>query len=263
MSTLHCYGDSFTEGQPDKQLFEPFQRWREYRGGNLPLSWSELLSQKLNMKLRNLGIGGHSNPQTFDDVSKDAHLFQAGDIVIVNWTYRDRFRWGHIAEFSDGTPVYRDENGNPKHTWKKLSANNANPEDFKYISQSTKDDFVYNRSTFNCYTNEIYNQENLLEQYANSKGFHIFFWSTDDNIIINLPEERRKIKRYMLQDTFEPGSYNIPSNGGDYIRYIISKGGRTIYNETEQTVNDDTHLGETGHRVQYELFYEYISKYIF
>jgi hypothetical protein len=42
---------------------------------------------------------------------------------------------------------------------------------------------------------------------------------------------------------------------------IMFKGGETIYMETNHVVEDDTHLGEKGHKIQAELFYEYILKY--
>ena len=48
---------------------------------------------------------------------------------------------------------------------------------------------------------------------------------------------------------------------GDFMSMIMFKGGETIYMETNHVVNDDTHLAEKGHRLQAELFYDYIMSY--
>ena len=58
-----------------------------------------------------------------------------------------------------------------------------------------------------------------------------------------------------------PRQYVKAYHGGDFMSMIMFKGGETIYMETNHVVEDDTHLGEKGHRVQAELFYEYILKY--
>ena len=126
-NTLHTFGDSYTEGQ---------------RGGNLPKSWSEILGEKLNMEVKNYGIGGNSNPQIFDDVCNKSHEFNKGDIVIINWTYKDRFRWASTEFHENGAPHNVDENNNPLDCWRKLSANNGQPNDFKHIQTTTKDDII-------------------------------------------------------------------------------------------------------------------------
>ena len=49
------------------------------------------------------------------------------------------------------------------------------------------------------YSDEIYNYENLIEQYSLSKGFDVYFWSTDNDIIINLSETKLKQKKEYLK----------------------------------------------------------------
>ncbi len=253
MNTIHGFGDSYTEGQPDTLYFKPFETWREYRGGTLPMGWLELLGDKLKMNTINYGVGGNSNDQIFDDICEHSHEINSGDIVIVNWTYQHRFRW----------PIPHDhktnENGDPIWTWRKLSVNNDNPDDFKVISRSLKDEIIINRTKPN-YIQEIYNRENLIESYAKAKGFDVYFWSTDTDIIYSLPIDKFKgQKKYILNDIINPGQHKkVNLNGGDFINMIIEQGGSTIKNETNGYVPDDTHLGEVGHKIQSELFYNYI-----
>ena len=260
MNTIHAFGDSYTEGQPYHCTYPPFIQWKELRGGNLPMGWVEILGEKLNMETINHGVGGNSNIQIFQDICENAHLFKKGDIVFVNWTYRDRFRWASIIKYSDGSYAHQDKDGNPLYSWRKLSSNNDNPSDFEHISRSTKDELVFNRST-NLYIDEVYNYENLIEQYANAKGFEVYFWSTDNDIIYSLPLEKYHQKKYILHNIITPRQYKKNYHGGDFMSMIMFKGGETIYMETNHMVNDDTHLGEKGHKVQAELFYEYIMSY--
>ena len=260
MNTIHAFGDSYTEGQHYDLTYPPFIEWKELRGGNLPPCWVDILGEKMSMETVNYGIGGNSNIQIFQDVCEHAHMFKKGDIVFVNWTYRDRFRWASLIKHEDGRYAHQDSKGNPLHTWKKLGSNNDNVEDFKYITKSTKEEIVFNRST-NLYVEEIYNYENLIEQYADAKGFEIYFWSTDNDIIYSLPPEKYHQNKYILHDIITPRQYVKKYHGGDFMSMIMSKGGETIYMETNHIVLDDTHLGEKGHMVQAELFYEYIMSH--
>lgn len=255
MNTIHGFGDSYTEGHPDNLYFEPFEIWRQYRGGTLPKCWLEILGEKLSMNIINHGVGGNSNDQIFDDFSIHSHEINKGDIVIINWTYKHRFRWP--VEHDHKT----DENGEPLWTWRRLSAYNYNPDDFKFITKETKDEIVINKTRPN-YIEEIYNRENLIESYAKAKRFEVYFWSTDTDIIYGLPINKFKgVKKYILNDTINPGQHKIANgNGGDFINMIIEQGGSTILNETNDHVPDDTHLGEIGHKIQSELFYDYIIK---
>ena len=95
-----------------------------------------------------------------------------------------------------------DENNNPLDCWRKMSTNNGQPDDFKHILRTTKEEIIKNRMS-RLYSEEIYNYENLLEQYSISKEFDLYFWSTDNDIILNLPEHKFKQKKYIFQD------YNI------------------------------------------------------
>jgi hypothetical protein len=259
MSRLHAFGDSYTEGQPNDCTFPPFVQWKELRGGTLPKCWVDLLGEKLGMETSNHAQGGNSNYHTFEEVCKHSQNFNKGDIVIVNWTYKTRFRWPSFERQSDGVPKHYDKYGEPSYYWRRM-ATNEYEEDYEFITKETKLE-ILNARTLKIYSDELYQYENLLEQYSKAKGFDIYFWSTDNEIIYNLPLNEFKVKKYLLNDILEIGTYHNIHMGGDLLSHIIKMGGKTIYKETDGVVIDDVHLGESGHKIQSELFYDYITSY--
>ena len=254
MRTLHLFGDSYTQGHLLDDSFPQYPKWKEFRGGNLPLCWGDLLSNKLGMKMNNHAIAGMSNVEIFQSVCRHSNEFEKGDMVIINWTYPERFRW---AYYYDKQNLYQ---------WKRLS---ANPENGEYISESTRMDIAVNK-TLPPYIEDVYEQEKLLVEFSKSTGFQLFFWSADIDIINNLPSEKLRNKYYILHEEIEKLPLEIPpgTNNHSFVRMgqkktifdvFFEHGGTTIFDETNEVVGDG-HLGEKGHFIQYELFYKYITK---
>ena len=254
MRTLHLFGDSFTQGHLLDGSFPRYHDWREYRGGDLPLCWGDLLSAKLGMKMANHAVAGMSNTEIFQTFCRHSDEVQNGDIVIINWTYTQRFRWAYYYE---PQKLYQ---------WKRLSANR---EDGIIISESTRQDIAVNK-TLPPYIEEVYEQEKLIREFSKSKGFRLFFWSADIDVINNLPSEKLNKEYYLLHDEIEKIPLDIPTqtNNHSFVRMgkkrtifdvFFEKGGTTISDETNEIVGDG-HLGEKGHLIQYELFYKYITK---
>lgn len=254
MKTLHLFGDSFTQGHILDDSFPRYPEWKEFRGGNLPPCWGDLLSSKLNMKMNNHAVAGMSNVEIFQTVCLHSDEFEKGDMVIINWTYPQRFRWAYY---------YGPQNF---YQWKRLS---ANPENGEIISESTRMDIAVNK-TLPPYIEEVYEQEKLLIQYSKTKGFQLFFWSADIDVINNLPPQKLRNQYYLLHEEIEKLPLEIPPgvNNHSFVRMgpkrtmfdvFFNHGGTTIFDETNGVVGDG-HLGENGHRIQYELFYKYIIK---
>jgi hypothetical protein len=254
MRTLHLFGDSFTQGHLLDDGFPQYHDWREYRGGGLPLCWADLLSNKIGMKMANHAVAGMSNTEIFQTVCRHSDEFEKGDMVIINWTYTQRFRW---AYYCGPQNLYQ---------WKRLSANS---EDGTHISESTRQDIAVNK-TLLPYIEEVYEQEKLIREFSKSKGFRLFFWSADIDVINNLPSEKLNKEYYLLHDEIEKIPLDIPTqtNNHNFVRMgkkrtifdvFFEKGGATISDETNEIVGDG-HLGEKGHLIQYELFYKYITK---
>jgi hypothetical protein len=80
MKKLHLFGDSFTQGHLLDTFFPRYKEWREFRGGNLPLCWGDLLSNKLGMKMVNRAEAGMSNTEIFQTLCQHSDKFEKGDI---------------------------------------------------------------------------------------------------------------------------------------------------------------------------------------
>ena len=255
MATIHGFGDSFTEGHSNNLEFKPFNEWKNFRGGNLPPSWLELLGEKMGMEIKITAVGGNGNNQIFDDVCSHSNEFKKGDIVIINWTYRHRLRWASLQKYSDGRFVNFDENGTPCYVWRKLSLNDKQPEDDWYIKRELRHEIISNQLE-NPYLDEIYNREKIIEQLSKAIEFELYFWSADGTIIYDLPNEKLNQKKYILHNIIDK---KAPGQLGSFFNTIKKYGGQTISEETNNTI-PDIHLGESGHRVQFELFYDYINQ---
>jgi hypothetical protein len=253
MGTLHLFGDSFTEGHLLDKTFHPYKEWELYRGGELPLCWGDLLSNKLNMRMNNRAVGGMSNSEIFQKICKHSDEFEKDDIVIINWSYPNRFRWASCS----------DENN--KCRWVRLG---GNPHDGSVISEYTRTDIALQKTLIPC-IEEIYEHEKLIHEYSKSKNFKVFFWSADIDIINNLPSEKLIDRKYILHEQIN----NLPLiiQGENYIRINRPELKRTIFDVFHQygamTVGEETnwevqdrHLGEKGHIIQSELFYKYITE---
>ena len=244
MGTLHLFGDSYTYGHDTFiENYEPYLKWEKFRGSKLPPSWGQLLSNKLNMNLSMCAVAGSSNDETFQTICKQCINFKKNDIVIINWTYMHRFRWA--------MPEIKKPNEPPILPFWKRSGIAHLPNDTD-ISEHTRFDIAINRLN-PLYVEEIYGYEKIIDTLAKSVGFDVYYWSVDNTVIQNLPPELLHQKKYLLNYLFTGDEYN------GMLGVIIKNGGQTITQETNQVVNDD-HLGEKGHLVQFELFYNYIIK---
>ena len=85
----------------------------------------------------------------------------------------------------------------------------------------------------------------------------MYYWSSDSSIIYGLPKEMLNQKKYIINDLiiFKNGDYN--GAGGYFFNTISHYGGKTVREETNYECTDN-HLGESGHQVQADLFYNYI-----
>jgi hypothetical protein len=251
MGALHLFGDSFTEGHLLDKTFHPYKEWKLYRGGELPLCWGDLLSNKLNMRMNNRAVGGMSNSEIFQKICKHSDEFEKDDIVIINWSYPSRFRWASCS----------DENN--KCRWVRLG---GAPHDGTVISEDTRTDIALQKTLIPC-IEEIYEHEKLIYEYSKSKKFEVFFWSADIDIINNLPSEKLIDRKYILHDKINSLPLivqgNIAVNKSEPKRTIFDVfhqyGAMTVGEETNWEVQDN-HLGEKGHIIQFELFYKYITE---
>jgi hypothetical protein len=89
MATLWTFGDSLTAPFSEEYNWSnDYIKWKGY----IPKVYGDIISEKLNLDLINLGVGGSDNYsilQSFCDVS---HKIENDDIVIFGWSSPVRFR---------------------------------------------------------------------------------------------------------------------------------------------------------------------------
>jgi hypothetical protein len=109
-------------------------------------------------------------------------------------------------------------------------------------------DFV----THQLYCDLIYKFEPMIEHLSNVVGFDVYYWSTEGKIIHSLPDEIKNQRKYLIPSNFDKNTIH-----NNVFKQIVDNGGDFIFNETNFEVND-MHLGEKGHKVQADMFYNHI-----
>ena len=231
MNTLFTFGCSFTEDFETSSALL-YKNYKDFRGGKFPDSWPKILSNKLNLELKNYGEGSSGNDQIFQEICKRCNDFKKGDIVIVEWSFVERYR------------IAVDDN-----QWLKIGAGdvpNNSP-----ITNELHSQMIMNR-TLNPYKKLVYDYENMIDVLSKSIGFDVYYWSIMEEIIYLLPPEIRNQKKYLLFDKL--------FNNETPFSLIHKNGGLRVHEETNDVIMD-YHMGESGHKIQAELFYQHIVKY--
>jgi hypothetical protein len=231
-NTLFTFGCSYTQDYND--INSPIKNYLDYfkhRVGNFPLSWSTILAEKLDLNVSNYGIGAAGNDVIFNKICKHITEIKKGDVVIIGWSFIHRYKWG-----VDGSDK-----------WQNLGSGPLN--DNKFILKSTHEEIVLNRLN-PLYLQEIYDRINFIDHISNMVGFSVYYWSSEPNFIYDKPYKLRDDKKFLLTDKIHDSIFQI----------IFKNGGETINEETNGMVND-IHLGERGHQIQAELFYDHIINY--
>lgn len=225
MNTLYTFGCSFTAYYNNH---ENYIKYKKYKGGKFPNHWTELLSNKLNLKLNNFGYPGMGNDQIFQSIVSNSNSYVSGDIIVIGWSFMNRFKWAN----------------DDLNIWERFGVGFIGNE--KFISESTLNEIIVNRSS-PLYVNDIRNYEKLLDIFAKEYNIKIYYWSFDKCVINNKTQQNENfIFHSKLKDN------------NSILDYILECGGDTITIETNLEI-DDHHLGENGHKIQSELFYNYIT----
>lgn len=221
--------------QKDRQTSpnNSFSQYKKYLGGNLPPSWPDILSKKLNYKLKNKGQGGSSNYSIFFNFIKNIDKIQKNDLVIFQWTTILRFRLASYdtSELIDILP-------NQIYT--------------KFVSKKTIEELIVNRDN-DAWTFEIIELTKFLIDYCKAKNIKIIFWAYDDKIINNI--DKKNYNEWFFVKKYDGKEMTPMSYVQTYTRYILNQG-PTIQDETNNLI-DDMHLGQYGHQVIANMF-EYV-----
>jgi hypothetical protein len=223
MSSLWVFGDN-ASAIFGKTKERRFKYYKEYRNGNFPKTWSELLSKELGLILRNMAIGGVSNYDIFDMFCKCAEQIKKDDLVIIGWSYVQSFRL--VDENTNGFISVRNNQ------FKEYQVNI--PKMLNGIDKHTIDSILNNRKNTD-WKNEIYNWESIINLLAKLIGFKLVYWTFDTDL---------------------NKSYYISTN--DFRERLISNGAEDFTMETNELLVDDN-FGEKGHLVQFEYFLNNIN----
>lgn len=254
---LYCFGDSYTEGYKNDMKFHPYNDYRKYLGVNnpqdMPPIWSEILGEKLGIKSFNHAKGGSSNHEIFLKICNNVNSFKKNDIVIINWTLRTRCSW--VIELND-----YDEESN-----KLTSINPTQPQhyDDNGIWKSAYELISINRSDFS-WTFEVIAYQKIIDELSTSVGFRVYYWFTDDELFRDICKvENTNQSKYIINDLIQ--TYNDYDDGKEFryccIPFDIMKqyGAKTIEEDANGNAADKMHLGGTGHKVQADIFYSYLT----
>jgi hypothetical protein len=191
MKTLWTFGDSFTEGYTDRyQWSRDYIKWKGY----VPKVYGDIISDKLNIVLKNMAISGSDNYTILERVCENVDKIKDDDLIIIGWSSPIRFRLVDQSETK----------------WISLRELNYNSIDCfgKMISQSTFQEILINRTAL-LYTNEVNNWIKLLNQTF--KYNKIIHWSPFiknlNGIYLN------KFNRIRRETNEEVGDYHYSETG--------------------------------------------------
>lgn len=172
--TLWTFGDSFTESLSDNKA-DWVQKYIEWKG-YIPKVYGEVMAERMEIKLVNMGKGGSDNYSIFQSICDSVHNIKSDDIILVGWSSTTRFRL--VDKWDE---------------WKHIIPNfDRNQRTLENISQSTIDEILVNR-THNLYIEEVRSWLKLLNYtFSNNTIIH---WSALEytaahNYFRNLPTIR-------------------------------------------------------------------------
>ena len=262
---LWAFGDSYTAGiLPDIGHFTPYVEYLKYLGiskEEFPLAWPYELADKLNLEPEVIAVGGASNSEIFNNIAKNSHRFESGDIIIINWTYLNRFMVGMTEDDYQETIPFRKFRRASIST----TSNEIDNGSFKYGNNEFYERLGWNRSLL-CWVDEILHYENIIDTLCKSLGVEVFYWSSQHHVhTMNL--DKLNQRKYICNDIINEG-LQFFINHGHKINEIAFEliflsmypyGSTSIQDETNSLVNDLYHRGIRGNSKQAELFYCYIK----
>ena len=220
MNTLYVFGCSYSETF-SSSTYSDYINYLQ----STPKSWSELLSENLNLKLHNTAEGGSSNNEIFEKVCKSVDLLKENDILIIQWSFLHRFRLAE--EDGDG--------------WQRLGVSS----DVDYWPVEFINKIAMNK-TKKVWKEEIYNFEKIINKLCEEIGCKVYYWYVGNDFIYDKVDIQNK-SQYLLND--------VKTNP---LLHIQNLGEVPIEIETNGEVNDK-HFGTSAHNKIFELFLNQIK----
>ena len=216
---LWVFGDSFSV--PFSKHFSTYNDWsdlyKQFKNNVVPKTFSEIISQKLDLELINLSSGGCSNHTILSEFIKIVNQVEKNDILLFGWTVTSRFR------LSDNFNNLMDITYALKH-----------PSPNEYVSQKSLVEYAVNRSNNSVFLTEINEYMKLINfSLKNNKIIH-WTWVSPDSHELNLNgkfEKKNYEGKIVMVSQFFKLSEKIKN-------YMLEFGGNHTYNGFDLDISD-------------------------
>lgn len=160
---LWIFGDSFSDRFSDYDVVKyhdsdyrvRYHKWKGYS----PLSYGEVISKELGCDIEILSSAGASNTEIFHTFISKMDEITEGDLVIVNWTYLNRFR---IA------------NDNNEFDKVMIQAGCKSPNSL--VNIKSLEEIGVNRNSHTIYYKEVSDYSKVIKKICNNK-IYTFIWT--------------------------------------------------------------------------------------
>jgi hypothetical protein len=235
-NTLWTFGCSFTaEYDPvgNPTLRTKYDDYKDWRGGNLPKSWSTLLSEMMDYNVKNFGKGGSANQSIFWKFIEEHKNFKKGDLIIIGWTSILRFVAYNERDKCMNNMLPTFINTNVGHI----------------LSDQALTEIFNNRSHAE-WSIELCRWISLINSFCKLSEIKILHWSSD-SFFLDKYIDKNDVDSFIRTPH---GSLDV----FEFSRGLYSDGKRSIKDETSDEVMD-LHNGEFGHLSQARYFHEFIK----
>jgi len=249
MRKLITFGCSYTAGFLELDGSIPnqgtYREYYDYRGGNFPKIYPEILAEENNLKLVNRALGGSSNTKQFWIATETYHTWNKDDIVIFQSSFALRYQ-------------FTQEN-NEEVSWRSLESecHPGTPKSFKPdVSYSAQAELLVNRmrpeqqrETIACVRG--------IKGLAEAKQCK-FLWVPFDQQTIAYTLDNK----WEHLDVIENMIVHYPiSDEPKILGYFPDEINDNILKETNGKVND-YHHGELGNKLQAEIISPELRKFL-
>lgn len=153
------FGEKFSDFDTEKYHNSDYRvRYHKWKGYS-PLSYGEVIAKELNCDFETLASAGSSNTEIFHTFISKMNEFVDGDIVILNWTYLNRFR---IAS----------ENN----TFEKVMVQAGCESPNKYVSVKSLEEIGVNRDSYSIYYKEVSDYTKVIKKICDN-NVYTFIWT--------------------------------------------------------------------------------------
>jgi len=237
-NTLWTFGCSFTAEWHPLNNTPPnnYDKYKIWRGGNLPKVWPTILSECMGFDLQNLGKGASSNDMIFKTFCHNVKDINEGDVVVIGWTSMLR-----ALMANQNTHQLQDV---------------LVSQDYPEFDRNFLDYYFINRSE-DAWSQQIIAYIEIINELAKSKKFKVVYWSSDDKLFNYLENHFDGF----IDSDFIVNRITKNYNLIRYLSYLNRFGFKTsIIDETLGAVKD-CHSGEIGHKIQAKIIYNHLKKY--